>query len=65
MKFLFYAGKHSLGVMIYFQVLIHHLMRILNSASNMGVGPQAAEFQVERPTLYTTVKSHTTIETGA
>ncbi|XP_075261365.1 cilia- and flagella-associated protein 157-like isoform X1 [Convolutriloba macropyga] len=45
------------------EVLIHHLMRILNSASNMGVGPQAAEFQVERPTLYTTVKSQTTIET--
>jgi len=45
------------------EVLIHHLMRILNSASNMGVGPQAAEFQVEKPTVYTTVKSHTTIET--
>ena len=46
------------------EVLIHHLMRILNSASNMGVGPQAAEFQVEKPTVYTTIKSHTTIETS-
>lgn len=45
------------------QVLIHHLMRLLNSASNMGVGPQAAEFQVEKPTVYTTIKSQTTLDT--